>query len=239
MTTAKPAAKKPAAAKNSSPVITSEKSAAPASAKATSVKADPVKEASAKPAVKAAAPAKKAPAGKKSAQTKAVVKKAPVAKASEASAIAADFFSVPKFELPGFDLPRFELPENPLPEMMRDMAEQSVTNARETYDKTKASLDEQQAAVEKSVETAVESATALNRKTLDAAQANITAGFDFVRDIMMAKTLGDVIEMQTSFARKQFDAVAEQNKDFQDILAKSVEDVSTPVKKAMESFKSV
>lgn len=78
----------------------------------------------------------------------------------------------------------------------------------------------------------------LNKKALDAAQANISAGFDFARDIMTAKTFGDVIEMQTAFARKQFDAVAEQNKDFQETLTKSVEEVSAPVKKAMENFKA-
>lgn len=243
MTTAKPAAKKSATpSKNAAPVVAVEKTIP---AKASPAKASVAKPAAEKPAPAKASPAKAAPAkatpAKAKVPAKAPAKKAAaksVARKAEAPVAAADFFALPKFELPSFDMPKFELPENPLPDMMRDMAEQSVANARETYDKTKASFDEQQSAVEKSVETAMENATNLNKKALDAAQANIAAGFDFARDIMTARTFGDVIEMQTSFARKQFDAVAEQNKDFQDTLTKSVEEASAPVKKALENFKA-
>ena len=76
--------------------------------------------------------------------------------------------------------------------------------------------------------------TALNKKALDAAQSNVEAGFDFARDIMSAKTVGDMIEMQTSFARKQFDTLSGQSKDMQDALTQSIEEVSAPVKEAAE-----
>jgi phasin len=185
----------------------------------------------------------------KNAPVKAAAKapaKAPAKKAAPKAAApaATDMFAMPKFDLskfempsfdmPAFDMSAFEMPENPLPDMMRDYAEKSIASAREGYVKAKASVEEGQAALEESVDTAIESTTALNKKVLDATQSNMAAGFDLVRDILGVKTLGDAIELQTAFIRKQFEVVSGQSKDIQDSISKSVEDVSAPVKKIVE-----
>lgn len=170
------------------------------------------------------------PTAKTTAKKPAAAKVAP----KKEAATVADVFALPKLEIPGFEMPSMELPENPVPEMVREFTEQSVAKARESYEKARATAEEQNAAIEKSLDTARESTMAMNKKALDAAQANVEAGFDFAREILGAKTLGDAIEMQTAFARKQFDAMSAQAKDFQESMTKSIDEVSAPVKKAAE-----
>ncbi|TGR63743.1 hypothetical protein EN837_26440, partial [bacterium M00.F.Ca.ET.194.01.1.1] len=77
-------------------------------------------------------------------------------------------------------------------------------------------------------------------KTIAALQANAEAGFSHLEALVGAKTLSEVVELQTAFLRKRAEMAVEQAKDFQAVTSKAVEDVAKPVKTAFEkAFKDV
>jgi phasin len=104
-----------------------------------------------------------------------------------------------------------------------------VTQARDAYAKLKTSADDATALVEETLETAREGAYAMGIKAVDAAKVNTDASFSFARDLFGAKTMADVIELQNAFARKQFDTLSTQFKDFQALTEKYVTAATKPV----------
>jgi phasin len=133
------------------------------------------------------------------------------------------------FEAFAFPTPAFDVPS-----AFRDLAEKSVTTARDTYAKLKSATDDATGLVEETFETAREGAFALGVKTLDVAKSNTDASFAFARDLFGAKTVSEVIELQSSFARQQFDTLTEQFKEFQALGEKFVTDTTRPVTEKVE-----
>jgi phasin len=144
--------------------------------------------------------------------------------------------ALPKFDMPKFDLPKFDgaLPNLEVPVAFRDFAEKSIAQARDTYAKMKAAAEEATDMVEDTYETAREGAFAIGVKALDAAKTNSDASFAFAKDLFGAKTFAEVIELQSAFARKQFDAVSAQFKEIQDLTSKLVADTTKPVTAKVE-----
>lgn len=139
------------------------------------------------------------------------------------------------FEAFSFPAANFEVPA-----AFRDLAEKSVTSARDTYAKIKSAADDATGLVEETLETAREGAFALGVKTIDAAKTNTDASFALARDLFGAKTLSEVIELQSTFARKQFDAFTTQFKELQALGEKFVTDTTKPVSEKVEkTFKDL
>ena len=112
------------------------------------------------------------------------------------------------FEAFAFPTSNFEVPA-----AFRELAEKSVTQARDTYSKMKTAADEATGLVGETFETARDGAMTLSVKALDAAKSNSDASFAFARDLFGAKTMSDVFELQSAFARKQFEVVTAQVKE--------------------------
>ncbi|MEO0384530.1 MAG: phasin [Pseudomonadota bacterium] len=129
-----------------------------------------------------------------------------------------------------------------VPEAFRDMAEKGVSQAREGYAKAKAAAEEATDLLEESFETARGNTLDLSTDAMDAAKANIDAGFAFMKDFMAVKSVSEAVELQTAFARERFDASTAQAKDMQAKVTKMTEEASKPVKdavaKSMEAFKA-
>jgi phasin len=139
------------------------------------------------------------------------------------------------FEVFSMPTPSFEVPT-----AFRDFAEKSVTQARDAYAKMKTAADEATGLVEETLETAREGAYAFGAKALDAAKVNSDASFALAKDMFGAKTVSDVIELQSSFARKQFDALTSQFKEFQALTEKLMTDTTKPVAAKVEkTFKEM
>jgi phasin len=121
-----------------------------------------------------------------------------------------------------------------LPAAFRDMADRSVSQARDAYAKLKSAAEDATNLVEGTMETARQGAFALSAKTLDAARSNSDASFAFARDLLGAKTFSDVIELQSSFARSQFEAFTGQWKELQQLTEKLFTDTTKPVSERVE-----
>src|SRR5262249_30757760 len=119
-------------------------------------------------------------------------------------------------------------------------AEKSMSQARDAYDKLKSAADDASGLVEETMETAREGAVAIGLKAVDAAKVNSEASFTFARDLFAVKTVADVMELQSAFARKQFDAFTSQFKEIQSLTEKLVADTTKPVTaKVQKTFKEL
>jgi phasin len=110
------------------------------------------------------------------------------------------------------------------------MAEKSVAQTREIYDRSKDALDASIATFERSFDTAGQSATAFNRKIIDIAQRNVNSVFDLAKSLAGAKNLTDIVELQAAYWRKQFDALTAQAEEVRTLSTKVTADAAAPIK---------
>lgn len=136
----------------------------------------------------------------------------------------------PNFDLSKYDIPSFELPKVEVPAAFREVAEKSVAQAREGYEKMKAMTEEATAVVEGTYAAASKGATDYNLKVIEIARANTNAAFDFARALIGVKSLSEVLEVSTGHARKQFETLTGQSKELTELAQKVVVETSEPLK---------
>lgn len=100
-----------------------------------------------------------------------------------------------------------------IPNEMRNMAEQSVTQARQAFD---GFINAAQRAIEKMEEqTAAAQAGAkkAGEQAMGFAEKNIATSFDFAQRLVRAKDLDEMMRIQSEFARTQMEALSRQAKE--------------------------
>jgi len=129
---------------------------------------------------------------------------------------------------------KFAIANMEMPAAVREMAEKSVTQAKEAYDKMKTAAEEATDVLEDSYETARQNVVEFNKKAIDLTKENVDAAFDFCKDLLSVKSVAEAVELQTGFARKQFEAFSAQAKDLQELVTRAATDAAQPVKDAIE-----
>ncbi|WP_265516552.1 phasin [Nitratireductor luteus] len=119
-------------------------------------------------------------------------------------------------------------------EQFRVLTEKSAEQTKQAFDQIKTGAEDARKAFENSFETAKGASDELALKSISAMRASAEANFAQFEALVGAKTLSEVIELQSSFLRKQFEFGLEQAKDFQAISQKAASDVSKPVKDVFE-----
>jgi phasin len=150
---------------------------------------------------------------------------------SRSKAAAPTAFEMPKFELPNFELPKMEIPA-----AFREIAEKSVSQAKETYEKMKSAAEEATDVLEDTYATASKGASDYGLKMIEATRANTNAAFDFATQLMTVKSLSEVVELSSTHTRKQFEVLTAQTKELAAIAQKVATETAEPVK---ESFGKV
>ena len=117
-----------------------------------------------------------------------------------------------------------------VPESVRSLAETTVNQSREAYERGKDALDEAVDALERSFDAAGQGATAFNRKLIDLAQRNLNSAFDLAKSLAGAKNLAEIVELQSAFIRKQFDVFASQANEIRALSTKIAADTTEPIK---------
>jgi phasin len=155
---------------------------------------------------------------------------APKTKAKPATA-----FEAPKFDIPSFDMPKLEIPA-----AFREMAEKSVSQAKDTWEKVKTATEEASGVLETSYATASKGAADYGLKVIDLARTNTNAAFDFASQLFAAKSVSDVVELSTAHVRSQFEAATAQAKELTTLAQKVATDTVEPIKAGVTSaFKKV
>jgi phasin len=127
-----------------------------------------------------------------------------------------------------------------VPESVRALAEKTVNQARDAYERGKGALEESIDSLERSFDAAGQGATAYNRKLIDIAQRNLNSGFDLAKSLAGAKNLAEIVELQSAFIRNQFDVFAGQANEIRALTTKIAADTSEPIKEQVSrSFENV
>ena len=146
--------------------------------------------------------------------------------------------TAPEIVFPNFEA--FSMPKMEIPAAFREATEKSIEQARDAYAKVKTAAEDATDLMEDTFETSRQGIVELNHKAVDAAKSNADAAFSFMKDLMAAKSLAEAIELQSTYARQQFDALSSQTKDMQEFATKLSTDVTAPVKEAVEkTFKEI
>ena len=149
-------------------------------------------------------------------------------------------FEMPKFEMPKFELPNFEIPKMEIPAAFREIAEKSVSQAKENYEKMKSAAEEATDLLEDTYATATKGVSDYGLKVIEAARENTNAAFDYATQLMTVKSLSEVVELSTAHSRKQFETLTAQSKDLAAIAQKVASDTAEPMKESFgKAFKKV
>lgn len=146
-------------------------------------------------------------------------------------------FKVPEMPFAGadmFDMSKFDAASMEVPTMVRDMAEQAVSQTKDGYAKVKAAAEESIDVVEETLETVRETALEVQHKAMDNAKANTDAAYDFFKELFSVKSVSEAVELQTSFARQQFEMMSAQSKDLSSLTGKAMTETFSPAKQVAE-----
>ncbi|HEY7298696.1 MAG TPA: phasin [Xanthobacteraceae bacterium] len=146
----------------------------------------------------------------------------------------------PAFEFPKFEVPKLEMPMMEIPAAFRELAEKSVSQAKESYERIKTAAEEATDLLEGTYATASRGAADYGLKVLEAARANTNAAFDFASEFITVRSLSEAVELSTAHARKQFDALSTQAKELAALAQKLTTETAEPVKESFNrAFKKV
>jgi phasin len=144
------------------------------------------------------------------------------------------------FELPKFDIPNFEIPKLEIPAAFRELAEKSVSQAKDSYEKMKSAAEEATDVLEDTYATATKGAADYGAKLIETARVNTNAAFDFYTELMTVKSFSEFVELSTTHARKQFETVTGQTKELTALAQKITTESAEPLKDSVtKAFKKV
>lgn len=121
-----------------------------------------------------------------------------------------------------------------LPASIREAAEKSLDQSRQAYDKFKGTAEEATTILEDQAQIVADSTAELNLKALNFAENNINSTFELARKLLGTKDLGEAVELQLDFARKQIEALGGQAKEISTLSTKAATDAAKPYKAQME-----
>lgn len=130
----------------------------------------------------------------------------------------AEFSKFPEF-------PKFEVPG-----AYRELAEKSLAQAKQNYERLRTASEEASDLVETTYNTAVRGFSEYGLKVIEAFRANANAQFDYARDLLGAKSVSEVVELSSAHTRKQFETLAAQSKELATLAQKISTEATEPMK---------
>jgi phasin len=110
-------------------------------------------------------------------------------------------------------MPKAPLGSFEIPNEMRNMAEQSVAQARQAFDSFMNAAQKAAAKLEEQTAAAQVGAKGASEKMMTFAERNVAASFDFAQRLARAKDLQEMAQIQQEFLNLQMQALSEQAKE--------------------------
>jgi len=107
-----------------------------------------------------------------------------------------------------------------IPEQIRDMGDRSVEQARKALEQF---LDAAQKAVvsaEGSARSLSDGAADVNRQTLAFFEENIVESFDLAHQLVQARTVQEMTDLQQAFLRRQMSSAADRGKQLSEMIGR-------------------
>ena len=130
----------------------------------------------------------------------------------------------------GYKTERMTLDTATLPEAARELAEKSLAETREAYERSKSALEAALDTLARSFDSLSQGSAALNRKIIEIAHRNVSSGFDLARSLATAKNIAEVVELRAIYWRKQLSSLAAQAEEVRELSAKLATDMAAPIK---------
>jgi phasin len=139
--------------------------------------------------------------------------------------------SVPSsFEISSFEMPTFDMQTLEVPAAFRDMAEKSISQSKDTYEKMKAVAEEATDMLENTYATTTKGMSDYGLKLIEVARVNTNAAFDFVSELFAVKSCAEALELSSVHAQKQFGTFTAQTKELSALAQKVATDLAEPMK---------
>jgi phasin len=119
------------------------------------------------------------------------------------------------------------------PAAFRDMAEKSLSQAKDSYEKMKSAAEEATGVLEDTYATASKGAADYALKMIEVARENSNSAFDFAVQLLGAKTFSEFVELSSTHARKQFETMSEQTKELASLAQKVATEAAEPLKEGI------
>jgi hypothetical protein len=129
----------------------------------------------------------------------------------------------------GYKNERMILDTATLPEAARELAEKSLAETREAYERSKSALEAALDTLARSFDSLSQGSAALNRKIIEIAHRNVSSGFDLARSLATAKNIAEAVELRAIYWRKQL-SLAAQAEEVRELSAKLAADMAAPIK---------
>jgi len=117
-----------------------------------------------------------------------------------------------------------------VPEQMRALAEKGVSQARDSYAKFKDVAETHNGTIEAVFTTASKGASEYSAKLMEMMKANTTATLDFAQELLGTRSPSEALELWTSHAKKQFEALTVQSKELAELSQKVATETVEPIK---------
>jgi len=111
---------------------------------------------------------------------------------------------------------------------LRSFAEQSVAQARKTFDGFIEAANKAMGQMQGQAQAAQSSASEIAHKSVSYAEQNVAATFDFAQKLMRAKDAAEVMGIQSEFLARQMQTLSTQAQDLGQSAAKMVVDAAKP-----------
>jgi phasin len=113
---------------------------------------------------------------------------------------------------------------------VRALVEKSIVETRSRYAKAKSAAEGTSAAVEASFGAAREGVVAFNVKTIEAIKADAVANFDLFKSLAAAKSVSELVTLQTEFVRKRFEDATSRSKELAEFARTVADQTVAPIK---------
>lgn len=113
-----------------------------------------------------------------------------------------------------------------IPEQMRQMAEETVGQARKAIEEFLDATQKAVASAEGSAKSMREGVADVSRQSLAFVEQNIAASFDLAERLVRARTLEEMAALQQEFLRRQMAAAADQGKSLGGMTERAAADMA-------------
>jgi phasin len=113
-----------------------------------------------------------------------------------------------------------------IPPEMRNVAEQSVAQARQAFDGFMSAAQKAVAKLEDQTAAAQAGAKGASQRIVGYAEKNVAASFDFAQRLARAKDVQEMMKLQQEFMQAQMQALAEQAKELGQTATKAATDAA-------------
>ena len=124
-------------------------------------------------------------------------------------------------------IPKFDIP----PEM-RQMAEQSVEQARKAFDGFIAAAQQAVSTFEGQAAVAQAGAKDVGKRAMTFAEQNVANSFEFAHKLVRATDVQEILRLHSEFIRAQMDALSNQARELGDAASKAAKETTKTTKRS-------